>query len=162
MSKLTDLAVQIAKEEIEDGAGEEIGNNDGPYVVKYLNGYAPAGSSWCMAFVSWVYNEACETLGIGMLFPYSVGAKSTWNYIKKMGWDADIIYALPGDILFFNRTSDPKSWMGHAELVCEVENGTITTIAGNVGSFPAKVKYVNYNKDSMPANFIGVGSLNDR
>lgn len=77
-------ALSAALAELQLGAGEEGGNNRGPWVKKYLNGLAPEGSSWCAAFVSWCYREVCAAEA--MPFPYTLGARALLGHLKKKGW----------------------------------------------------------------------------
>src|SRR5438046_2558070 len=54
-SQLGRGALAAAIGELNAGAGEVGGNNSGPWVVKYLNGMAEEGRSWCAAFGSWCF-----------------------------------------------------------------------------------------------------------
>jgi len=124
-------ALGVALSEMSAGAGEQGGNNCGPYVLKYLNDLAPEGSSWCAAFVSWCYREASKPGPTPLR--YTVGAKDLFNQLKLKG----LTYSLdqgnapePGDIVVWWRVK-AQGWQGHAGLVHHSENGILYTIEGN-------------------------------
>ena len=72
-SDLGRKALELAISEMNAGAREIGGNNQGPYVEKYLNSIAPAGSSWCAALVSWCFSQVDGE----MPFSYPLGARES-------------------------------------------------------------------------------------
>jgi len=124
--------IQIAQAEI--GKGETTSNNSGKDIQKYLLG--KNNLSWCSAFVSWVLKQA----EIDIL-DYSYSAKAIYNQAKEK----NLIVEEPkaGDLIVFWRNKK-NSWQGHVEIIEKVHLDELITIAGNVGSFPAKVKRVKY------------------
>jgi hypothetical protein len=70
-------ALSIAISELKRGAGEAGGNNRGADVRRYL---APVGltepNSWCAAFVSWCFLQACKGDQGRMPFAYSASARA--------------------------------------------------------------------------------------
>jgi CHAP domain len=142
-SKSGNAALQVAIAEMDRGAGEQGGDNLGPDVEKYLNGLAPAGSSWCAGFVSYCFANSTE----GIPFKYSVGAQDILGQFKKKGW----LYTAsvtnppePGDIIVFTRATKQEPWLGHIGLVNNYADGIVTTIEGNRGPYPSKVTTFTY------------------
>jgi len=127
--------VRIAQSQI--GKGEIYGDNKGPEVKKYTKGQEVA---WCAAFVSWVRFRS------GQSDNYFLAARSYWkNYgHKRVG------VPRPGDLIVFSRGSKG----GHIGIVEKVQGGTITTIEGNSGKFPAKVRRFTYKLGSIK-NLLG-------
>ena len=122
----------VARSQI--GLGEVGGNNRGPYVRAYLNGREDL--PWCAGFVSYCVKEA------GYKAPYTLRAK---NYL---GYGRRVNNPKPGDIIVFTRAGG-----GHVGIIETVSNGKITTIEGNTGSYPSKVKRITYT--GTPKNLVG-------
>ena len=123
--------VSIAQSQI--GLGEKGGNNRGPVVRKYTKGQ---NLPWCAGFVSWTLSKA------GKNTPYLLRAK---NYLKI---GKRVSRPKPGDLIVFNRKGG-----GHVGIIESVKGKKITTIEGNVGDYPAKVKRYTYIAGKIP-NFI--------
>lgn len=119
------LTVRIAESQI--GRGEIGGNNQGPIVEMYTRGQNVA---WCAGFVSWVRSQA------GDKGPYLLSARSYWT----SGHFKRVSRPKPGDFIIFYRGSHS----GHVGIVEKVQGARITTIEGNVGRYPAKVKRFRY------------------
>lgn len=130
--------VEIARAQL--GKGEEGGNNAGKYVLQYTQGRT---IPWCASFVSWILVQAGESEG------YMFSARSFWSHY------ADRRVGIPreGDVVVFWRDS-PQGTRGHVGIVEKVEGGSITTIEGNVGPFPARVKRCHYTLGKIK-NLIG-------
>ena len=120
--------VDIARKEI--GKGEQFKNNYGKDVFKYTNGKQ---LPWCAAFVSWTLHKA------GKNTPYTLSAKNYLNIGKRVSKPK------PGDLIVFNRKNG-----GHIGIVESVEQEIITTIQGNTGDYPAKVKRIKYKQNEIP------------
>lgn len=116
--------VQIAESQI--GKGEIGGDNKGPEVRKYTRGKEVA---WCSGFVSWVRSRA------GYEGTYILHARSYWTSSRIRTTKPK-----PGDVIVFRRGGHG----GHVGIVEKVQGQTITTIEGNVGPYPAKVKRQTY------------------
>lgn len=128
--------ISIAQNEI--GKGETFADNQGETITKYFANSGISGA-WCGAFVSWVLHQAGITeLG------FCASARQMYNKAEELGW----IVKEPrsGDLIVFWRNKE-NSWQGHIEIVERVHLDEIITIAGNVGSFPAKVKRVHHRID---------------
>jgi len=125
------------------GNGETDGNNKGPDIKRYNNGYEAA---WCAGFVSYILEES----NVG-LFEYSLSAKAIYNEANRK----NRITAIPkaGDLIIFHR-GNPKSWQAHIGIIEKVDKDYIYTIEGNVGKFPAVVKRFKYNRNNIK-NLIG-------
>lgn len=122
-------ALMTAIGELKAGAGEEGGDNKGPWVRKYLNGLAPEGSSWCAAFVSWCFSQNSA----GAPFTYTVGARDMLRQFQNKGWanEPQSGYApVPGDIVVWWRVK-ADGWNGHVGLVYQLKDGMLYTIEGN-------------------------------
>lgn len=119
------LTVRIAESQI--GKGEIGGNNQGPIVEMYTRGQDVA---WCSAFVSWVRFQS------GQRSNYFLSAKSYW----KSYYSQRVTSPRPGDLIIFSRSHS----QGHIGFVEKVQGCTVTTIEGNVGKYPAKVKRFHY------------------
>lgn len=128
-------ALQVAIDEMRAGARELGGNNRGPFVVKYLNGLAPEGSSWCAAFVSWCYAQHPG----GIPFSYDLSARKLRSQFTGGHNSRLIAYQSdsgsepsPGDLVFWWR-GQRRGWQGHVGLVHHVRDGILYTIEGNRG-----------------------------
>lgn len=155
---INEKALEVNLEELNAGAGEIGENNAGPFVEKYLNKIVEPPANWCAGLQSWCFREAAKRLGVPMPFPYSLGARKTYNYFDKKGW---IIHKdpWPGDLVFFWR-NDINSWEGHVGIVetGAVDNGEVylLTVEGNRGAFPSKVARWSYDYFAIP-QLLGFG-----
>ena len=90
-------ALQFAIDELNAGAGEEGGNNQGPWIRKYMQ---PAGLgegfAWCAGFISWCFLQAAGGDKKNMPFKYNAARTGmcTINTNKKAGYLMALI--LPG------------------------------------------------------------------
>jgi hypothetical protein len=123
-------ALAAAISELQAGAGEVGGNNQGPFVAKYLNNRAPLGSPWCAGFVSFCFSQAGNANG--MPFVYTVGARNVLHQFRKKGWASKpgTYTPVPGDVVVWWR-EQPTSEKGHVGLVYELRDGFLYTIEGN-------------------------------
>lgn len=126
--------VKIAESQI--GKGEQGGNNKGKEVKKYTQGKEVP---WCAGFVSWTLRHA------GKEIPYLLSATAYWSLYAN----ARIKQPKAGDIICFYR-GGRKSGRGHVGIVEKVYRGSITTIEGNVGNYPAKVTRRHYKINNIP------------
>lgn len=140
------------------GKGEEGKNNWGTYVEGLLAGVGirePA--AWCAAAVwRWIStavdNSDMDIAMSGVLSLESPSAKAMFNAARKMGWVLPVgELPQPGDIGITAREAYDADghridWLAHAfvvemvDIVGEENHVVLTTIEGNVGAFPAKVK----------------------
>lgn len=144
--KFGELVLQFALDEMKAGAREIGGDNEGPFVVKYLNGLSAPGVSWCSAFVSYCHKKAAEKLGVPMPYTYDLGAKSTYAQFKAKGWTYNASHnnpPEPGDIIVFWR-GDPNGWQGHIGIVEKYNAGIVFSVEGNVGPFSSHVRGFSY------------------
>lgn len=154
-TKIGRTALNIAINELKAGAGEIGGNNLGPWVLKYLNGLAAEGSSWCAAFVSYCFSKSAHP----MPFEYTVSARHLFNQFKAKGWIYKVTNAtlpLPGDVIFWWR-DNPQSWQGHTALVHHSAKGKLYAIEGNRTS---KVEGFCYQLDELK-QILGFGRAPD-
>jgi uncharacterized protein (TIGR02594 family) len=130
--------LEVARSQI--GNGEISGDNRGKFVRAYLNG--KEGLPWCAGFVSYCLKNA------GYHYNYTLRAKKYLDYGKKVSTPK------PGDLIVFSRAGGG----GHVGIVEQVKGGTITTIEGNTGKYPSKVKRITYL--GKPKNLIAYIRIN--
>jgi len=126
MSKLSDLALVIARQEL--GVKEET-PNWGKDIKKYLNSVNinfPA--SWCAAFVYWCYNEAATKLAIKNPLTKTGGVIRHYNESTGLRLK-DKKTTIPGDIFILNFGKG----LGHTGIIESVDlpNNKVITIEGN-------------------------------
>ncbi|MBL7740230.1 MAG: CHAP domain-containing protein [Chitinophagaceae bacterium] len=146
-------ALQFAIDELNAGAGEEGGNNRGPWVRKYMQ---PAGLSegdpWCAGYVSWCFLQAAGGNKNAMPFKYSAGARNIYNQFKQKGWHftgSDTgLQPQPGDIVAWWRTHI-DSQKGHIGIVHHCKDGFLYTIEGNKAANVAGFDYVKTRMDKL-------------
>lgn len=136
---LSQVLLDVARDELEKGAGEVGGNNRGPWVEKYLAG---AGlrppQPWCAAFACWCVHEACLQLHLPMPMRYTASALTLFHECQDEGWQVQACQ--PGDLVFWHR-GYVGSGLGHVGIVEYVHDGKIQTIEGNHTSQVAKFRY---------------------
>lgn len=120
--------VRIAQSQI--GRGEIGGDNRGKDVKEFTRGKEVP---WCAGFVSYVAHKA------GKSDRYFLSAKSFWRVYR----DKRVRIPKAGDIICFTR-GPVDGPLGHVGIVETVNGNIITTIEGNVGEYPAKVKRLTY------------------
>ena len=146
-------ALQVAINELKDGAGEIGGNNMGPFVKKYLDPVGlQEGESWCAAFLSWCFLQASGGQINAMPFRYSAGARDVFNQFKSKHWNfdsSDPAYTpLPGDIASWWRVS-LASGKGHIAIVHHFEDGFMYTLEGNKAANVAGFSYVRTRMEKV-------------
>ena len=143
--------MQFAIRELNNGAGEEGGNNKGPWVRKYLQPAGlPEGNSWCAAFISWCFLQAAGGDKRNMPFRYTAGARNIYNQPKQKSliYDANRILPLPGDIVTWWRVS-MSSGFGHIAIVHHYKDGFLYTLEGNKAANVAGFSYVKTRMDKL-------------
>lgn len=154
----------VAKKNI--GYGEETANNEGHYLE--LIGSKP-GYEWCAVFAGYCYRRSFELLNPkaehpplwlyrnGNLNRAEPGAKALAKLIGKNGVRfLDPLQALPGDVVSWHRGF--MNLKGHIGIIEKInKSGSIYTIEGNVGRFPAVVHRLSHdvNKEKL-FTFAGV------
>lgn len=144
-------ALEFAISELKAGAGEEGGNNKGPWVRKYLEPCGlEEGNSWCAAFISWCFMQAAGGTKKEMPFKYSAGARNIYNQFRKNGWvyDAGVSPPRPGDIVAWWRVS-LASGFGHIGIVHHFSDGFLYTLEGNKAANVAGFSYVKTRLDKL-------------
>lgn len=130
-TNISSLIIEIAKSQI--GVTEDpLGSNMGPQVNKYLDSTQTKPSStsyWCMAFVYWVYEQACEKLGIPNPLVRTALVMGQWNSIKNAikATKSQEHLIIPGSIFII----DHGHGKGHAGIIISKDNGYVVTIEGN-------------------------------
>jgi len=136
-------AVDLAREEIRNGAREWGGNNAGPDVEKYRDGNGGSGP-WCASFQYWLEKTARAARGLSMPFAYTPGARKLYRLFVQHGMRVELRDIQVGDLVLWGR--GPKGgWQGHVGRVSQVARGPKGElsrwryIAGNEGRYPAPV-----------------------
>jgi uncharacterized protein (TIGR02594 family) len=124
--------ISVAQSQI--GLGEIGGNNKGIYVRKYLNGREDL--PWCAGFVSYCAKKS------GINIPYTLRARD----FLKLG--IKVSNPRRGDLIVFSRQGG-----GHVGIIKEITESTVTTIEGNLGKYPSKIREVTYYKKHIK-NFL--------
>ena len=141
MSLFGQIALRYALEEVRAGACEIGGNNQGPFVEKYLNAEHPdrtthRGEPWCAAFWSWCWLQAAKELGVVPTVPYSRSCGVLRDHFCELGqlrWlSGDERQIFPGDAVFWDFTGDLKP--DHVSMVIEVRDGVLYSVGGNEGT----------------------------
>lgn len=109
---------QIGKEEVPRGS------NWGIDVQKYLHSVGidfPA--SWCMAFIYWCFDQACDALGRGNPLFKTGGVLKEWNLRQSY----KVTSPQTGDVFIMNFGDG----LGHTGIVEKVDDSSIYTVEGN-------------------------------
>tara|TARA_R100001460_G_scaffold104418_1_gene150115 strand:- start:153 stop:800 length:648 start_codon:yes stop_codon:yes gene_type:complete len=144
-SDLAARTLEIARSLI--GKGEEGGNNSGEFVEMLLgkeyDGDDDDDGAWCAAFVSHCISQASDG---NPPFSMSFGAKAVFKNASNYGTKS--MDPKVGDIICWDRgnlnADGSKSWQGHVGFVESIDGDIITTIEGNKGRYPSKVKRFKY------------------
>lgn len=134
------------------GRGESTGNNSGPDLDAYRKG--GAGGAWCAAFVSHCLEHGAKA--VEMLCPVkrSHGAKKLFANVLKVGMTVE--RPRPGDVALWHRGAKNAA-TGHIGIVSMVEGNWFSSVEGNRGAFPSKVR--EYGHELGEANLIGFARL---
>jgi hypothetical protein len=153
-------ALAVAIGELNAGAGEEGGNNSGPWVKKYLD---PAGveegNSWCASFVSWCFLQAAGGDKSKMPFRYSPGARDIFSQLDGKGWiqkPGSSYFPVPGDLVVWWRVK-ADGWQGHIGFVHQYKDGMLYTIEGNKSPMVQGFSYVFSRMEQL----LGFGHIPD-
>lgn len=154
-SRIGREALKVAIEEMAKGAGEQGGNNMGPFVAKYHRVTVDKANqkkwAWCAAFVSFCFHKGANNSGLKMPFRYTGGAQNILNQAK--GNEFAHVFrtgeedAQPGDVIVWKRGS--QAWQGHVGIVYDTNEGILHTIEGNRGPYPSRVAPFDYVASRM-------------
>lgn len=127
------LVTAYAKQHLAQAPREVGGQNRGPWVRLYMRGSEGPDALWCAGFVSYVLQQASETLTQPPPIPWTVScdqlastAKQRNRFVAEAGVAAAQLK--PGAI-FLNR-AHPGDW-DHTGIVIEPGPTTFRTIEGN-------------------------------
>lgn len=119
------------------GKGEELANNQGPYVWS-LTGRKTRGA-WCAAAIYTWFKRGASTAGAELAVPRTHGARKLARLIARHGrWVGPEHRPERGDVALWSRGA--TRWMGHVEIVELSNGGSFVSVGGNVGRFPALVR----------------------
>lgn len=158
--RLRNNLVRVALEEMRAGAGEVGGNNQGPWVAKYLRMPESALTTrhaWCAGFASWCLHTACDELGLEPPIKYTGGARRIRRMARKSphmvtygeGEGPQDWEPITGDFVVWWRESK-SSWKGHVGIVHSFKNGILYVIEGNRGRYPSSVRVYDYVYGRIP------------
>lgn len=146
-------ALDIMLDDAARGLGETGANNRGDHIDDITLGHQ--GAKWCAAEVVDCYVRAAALLGLTLPFrsdwlPGSPrrGARALIGAVARVGAFCDEPHR--GAVFGIKRRGDRLA--GHAGLVVEVSGDdplVCTTVEGNVGRFPAKVRVMlrDFNRE---------------
>jgi len=114
------------------------GSNSGPEVNEFLRsvGLGP-GFAWCMAFVYFCTNKACQELNLPVPLVQTGGVMDQWNltHCRKLPNRASGVK--PGDIFIMEFAHGT----GHTGFVESISDGMIHTIEGNTNEDGSREGY---------------------
>lgn len=141
-------ALDIAEAEM--GRGESTANNEGPDIDRYRKG--GVDGAWCAAFVSYCLEEGAARIAKRLPVARSHNAKRLFARCVKAGREVGL--PAPGDIVLWHRGAQGAR-TGHIAIVRQVhEDGSFTTIEGNRGGFPSKVReYLHEQGEALLLGF---------
>lgn len=109
------------------------GQNRGPWVRLYMRGFEGNAFPWCAGFVTFLMNQAAQTLEVDLPIEGSFScdslaaqAKATNRFLRET--DASPSEIAPGSIFLVRRTS--TDWT-HTGIVTDATTQTFDTIEGN-------------------------------
>jgi hypothetical protein len=125
VSRVAELAVVVAKEELARGVFETNNDNRGERVEEYLRLLSlPAGLPWCLSFVYWCFNQAASRLAVKNPLPRTglCSALVSWATREQKL----VTTPAPGDVLVIKPSK-------HAGLVVgtKLSTGKVPSIEGN-------------------------------
>ncbi len=152
MSKLSDLAVTVAIDEI---GNEEIpiGSNWGVHVQTYLASVKISfPASWCMAYVYWCFNIAAKQLNVPNPLVKTGGVLNQWNKVDAL-YKSKI--AKVGSIFIM----DFGHGLGHTGIVERIEGEILHTIEGNTNDTGSREGYEVCRRTRNKSKCIGFISV---
>lgn len=150
MKTLVDLirerVVHVARSNV--GYGEQGSNNAGKF-IHAIGGNN--GDEWCALFAGYCYRRAHQILELDPPeWAYrrkgvpEKGAKRLTRNLARVGRRfSDPAQARPGDLVCWSRGR--LGWQGHVGVVLYERGGIITSIEGNVGRYPSKVRLFQHD-----------------
>lgn len=140
---LNAAAIAVARAHLAQHPIEVGGQNAGPWVRQYMDGYEGASYPWCAGFVTDVLRQAARSLGIAL--PDHLKRTYSCDVLAERGNLAGKLIAAtdaklePGSI-FLVRGARPNDWV-HTGLVIAVDGKTIVTIEGNTNDEGSREGY---------------------
>lgn len=140
---------------------QPLGSNSGPEVEKHLASVGLLkGNSWCMAFVYYCFNEACNTLSIKNPLIKTGGCLNHWQNttakkILASQSKNNPSLVIPGSIFIM----DHGSGLGHTGIVIEVVGSYIKTIEGNTNTTNSREGIGVFKIENRKINSINAGFM---
>ncbi|MCX8018931.1 MAG: CHAP domain-containing protein [Chitinophagaceae bacterium] len=134
---LAQKALEIAVSQL--GISEAPRNsNRGPQVNSYLRSVGlPPGNPWCMAFVYWCVQKACDELKLKNPLVKTGHVLTQWNKTTLRKLPKTSRAVKPGDIFIMHYGGGK----GHTGFVESIKGGFITTIEGNTNDEGSREGY---------------------
>lgn len=138
------MVVSYAKQHLKQHPREMGGQNKGPWVRLYMKGNEGTAWPWCAGFVSFILNQACDTLGVSLPLKTSfscdflaVSAKEKGIFLRGSK-ASDRKKITPGSLFLERRTS--TDWI-HTGIVIGAEDEVFLTIEGNTNDEGSREGY---------------------
>jgi hypothetical protein len=138
------MAVAYAKQHLKQCPREIGGQNKGPWVRLYMKGCEGEAWPWCAGFVSFILNQACDTLNVSLPLKTSFScdilameAKNKNIFLK--GSKALNREKIPPGSFFLERR-ELNDWT-HIGIVVDAENEVFLTIEGNTNDEGSREGY---------------------
>lgn len=125
------------------------GSNRGYHVEKYLSSVGlPGGNPWCMAFVYWCVQQACNESKIKNPLIKTGGVLDQWTRIDAKLKTKNPV---PGDV-FIMRFGHGT---GHTGIVEKVDGEYIQTLEGNTNDDGSREGYEVARRRRLRTNIVG-------
>jgi hypothetical protein len=128
------MVVSYARQHLREGPREIGGQNKGPWVRLYMKGSEGKSYPWCAGFVSFVLEQACNSLGMQVPFQTSFSCSALAKSAKARdillegGRALDRSQVTPG-LIFLNRGG--RTGWAHTGLVIQVKDEVFLSVEGN-------------------------------
>jgi len=122
--------VAVARQHLAEAPREVGGENCGPWVRYYTEGYEGVDYPWCAGFVSRVIAQAERSVHVQSLRIDSLSCDDLANRAKALSrFNSDKAKVKPGNV-FLVRGKVPGDWI-HCGIVIEAGDVSVRTIEGN-------------------------------
>lgn len=161
---LTKLIVAYAEQHLRAHPREVGGQNQGPWVRLYCRGRDGTPWAWCCGFVYFIYQQACETIGVKTTLDYTLSCDNLAQQAKtkKIFYDGAVTRPNPGD--FFLNQRSTYDWT-HTGIIIKAEKTYIETIEGNTNDEGSREGYEVCKRTrgySTNRDFVLINKLHER
>jgi len=130
-ANLKSMVLSYALQHLKERPREVGGQNKGPWVRLYCNGYEGEAYPWCCGFVSYIMEQACETMNVPMPVKPTLDCEELFNraVYKGIFQHGGAAKLEPGDVFLLWYAE--KHYWGHTSIVKEPGDNYFVTIEGN-------------------------------